>query len=75
MSASASFMARFGARLLTNGYAIVPIQPGTKKPGCHRGGQWRDYPDWTRHAARATTDLELAQWSAWPDAGIGVVAA
>ena len=26
-------MARFGARLLANGYPIVPIQPGTKKPG------------------------------------------
>ena len=31
-------MARFGARLVANGYAILPIQPGTKKPGCHRGG-------------------------------------
>jgi len=73
LTQSASFMARIGARLVANGYPIVPIQPGTKKPGCYRGGQWRDYPDWTRHAARATTELELAQWSAWPDAGIGVV--
>jgi hypothetical protein len=68
-----SFMDRFGARLVLNGYPIIPIQPGTKKPGCHRGGGWRDYPDWTRHAARATTDLELAQWRGWPDAGIGIV--
>ena len=66
---TSSFMARFGARLVANGYAIIPIQPGTKKPGCHRGGGWRDYPAWTRHAARATTDLELQLWSAWPDAG------
>jgi hypothetical protein len=68
-----SFMAQFGARLVQNGYPIIPIQPGTKKPGCHRGGGWRDYPDWTRHAARATTKLELAQWRGWPDAGIGIV--
>ena len=68
-----SFMARFGTRLVANGYAILPIQPGTKKPGCHRGGGWRDYPAWTRHAARATTDLELQLWSAWPDAGVGIV--
>jgi hypothetical protein len=67
------FMDRFGPRLVLNGYPIIPIQPGTKKPGCHRGGGWRDYPDWTRHAARATTDLELAQWRGWPDAGIGIV--
>ena len=68
-----SFMDRFGARLSQNGYPIIPIQPGTKKPGCYRGGGWRDYPDWTRHAARATTDLELEQWRGWPDAGIGIV--
>ncbi len=73
MSAVASFMARFGARLVANGYPILPIQPGTKKPGCHRGGGWRDYPAWTRHAARATTDLELQLWSGWPDAGVGIV--
>lgn len=68
-----SFMARFGARLVANGYSIVPVQPGTKKPGCHRGGGWHDYPGWTRHASRATTDLELQLWSGWPDAGIGIV--
>ena len=66
-------MARFGTRLVANGYPILPIQPGTKKPGCHRDGQWRDYPAWTRHAARATTDLELQLWSGWPDAGVGIV--
>ena len=38
------FMDRFGARLIANGYPIIPIQPGSKKPGCHRGGGWRDYP-------------------------------
>ena len=73
MSAAPSFMARFGTRLVANGYPILPIQPGTKKPGCHRDGQWRDYPAWTRHAARATTDLELQLWSGWPDAGVGIV--
>ncbi len=66
-------MARFGGRLVANGYPIIPIQPGTKKPGCHRDGQWRDYPAWTRHAARATTELEVQEWSRWPEAGIGVV--
>ena len=67
-------MARFAARLVANGYSIVAIQPGTKKPGCHRDGQWRDYVGWTRHASRATTDLELQEWSRWPDAGVGIVA-
>jgi hypothetical protein len=69
-----SFMARFGVRLVANGYSVIPIQPGTKKPGCYRDRQWRDYPGWTRHASRATTDLELQQWSGWPEAGVGIVA-
>jgi hypothetical protein len=39
-----SNMARFGARLVTNGYAILPIGPGTKKPGQFKRGAWADYP-------------------------------
>ena len=68
-----SFMARFGPGLVANGYPILPIMPGTKKPGRYRHGTWSDYPDWTRHADRPNTENELALWSAWPDAGVGVV--
>ena len=68
-----SFMARFGARLVTNGYAILPIGPGTKKPGQFKRGAWVDYPEWNRHAERGTTEVEMATWSAWPDCGIGIV--
>jgi len=67
-----SFMARYGARLVANGYSVLPIQPGTKKPGQFRHGAWADYPAWTRHAERATTDLEVSIWSTWPDAGVGI---
>ena len=68
-----SFMARYGARLVTNGYAILPISPGTKKPGQFKRGTWADYPEWNRHADRPTTDVEVATWSAWPGCGIGIV--
>ena len=44
----ASFMADLGARLVDNGYAVIPIMPGTKKPGRFVGGAWRDYPGWTQ---------------------------
>jgi hypothetical protein len=71
--ADASFMARFGARLVTNGYAILPIAPGTKKPGRYKRGAWADYPEWNRHAERGTTEVEVATWSAWPDCGVGIV--
>jgi len=67
-----SFMERFGARLVANGYPILPIMPGTKKPGRWRSGAWADYPEWTRHAERTTTEHELDIWQTWPDAGIGI---
>jgi hypothetical protein len=68
-----SFMARFGARLVTNGYAILPIGPGTKKPGRFQRGAWADYPEWNRHAERGTTEVEVATWASWLDCGIGIV--
>lgn len=71
--ADRSFMARFGARLVTNGYAILPIGPGTKKPGRFQRGTWTDYPEWNRHAERGTTEVEVATWASWPDCGIGIV--
>ena len=71
--AETSYMARFGARLVANGYAILPIGPGTKKPGQFKRGAWIDYPEWNRHAERPTTEVEVATWSAWPDCGVGIV--
>ena len=68
-----SFMEHFGPRLVANGYPILPIMPGTKKPGRVRGGAWSDYPDWTRHAERPTTEHELGIWQTWPDAGVGIL--
>ena len=67
-----SFMERFGPRLVANGYPILPIMHGTKKPGRWRSGAWSDYPDWTRHAERPTSEHELDAWRGWPDAGVGV---
>jgi hypothetical protein len=42
--ADTSFMARFGARLVTHGYAILSIAPGKKKPGRYLRGAWADSP-------------------------------
>ncbi|SET90179.1 PriCT-2 domain-containing protein, partial [Oceanicella actignis] len=70
--ADTSWMARVGARLVANGYAILPIAPGAKKPGLFARGAWRDYPRWNRHAHRATTEIEVATWSSWPGCGVGI---
>lgn len=67
-----SFMALHGARLVDNGYPVIPILPGTKKPGRVVRGHWGDYPGWTKHCQRPTTENEIAVWSQWPDAGIGI---
>jgi hypothetical protein len=69
---SESYMARLGARLVDNGYPILPIMPGTKKPGQFKRGAWRDYRGWTRHGTRPTSEHELAVWNGWPDVGIGI---
>lgn len=71
---SNNFMAQLGATLVDHGFAILPIQPGTKKPGMYRGQAWHDYPKWSRHCERDTTDNEVDIWAEWPQAGIGVAA-
>ena len=66
-----SFMTRHGARLVDNGYPVIPIWPGTKKPGRCLRGEWSDYPAWTRHCDRPTTLHEIEVWASWPEAAIG----
>lgn len=65
------FMARNGARLVDNGFPVIPIWPGTKKPGRYTRGEWHDYPAWTRHCDRPTTLQEIEIWATWPDAAVG----
>lgn len=71
---SENFMARWGITLIERGYPILPLQPGTKKPGRYRLGSWQDYPKWSRYCERATTENEVDLWSDWPECGIGIAA-
>ena len=66
------FMAQFGARLVDNGYPVIPIMPGAKVPGHFRKGAWAAYPDWTRHCDRATKTFEIDIWRRWPDCAVGI---
>jgi hypothetical protein len=58
------------ARLVEQGYAVLPIMPGTKKPGlpCNNNGGWMDFPGWT------TFQPTLVHFKLWAlsSAGIGV---
>ncbi len=65
-------MASHGERLADNGYAVIPIMPGSKVPGRFTGGRWVPYPDWTRHADRPTKPFELDIWRRWPNGGVGI---
>ena len=69
-----NYMAQLGATLVDRGYAILPIQPSTKKPGMYRLGAWHDYPKWSRHCERDTTENEVDIWGDWPESGIGIAA-
>src|SRR4051812_3613885 len=70
--------AQAGARLVDNGYSAMPIQPGEKVPGVYkivhgeRDKCWRPANDWQRFGDRLPNDFELASWSTWPGAGVGI---
>lgn len=54
--------------------SVIPIAPGSKRPGqWSQEGGWRGMSDWTRFAKRFPSDIEIAHWETWPEAGIGVV--
>lgn len=59
---------------LERGYSVVPIAPGTKRPGQYSVADgWRGLFDWERFNQRLPTDLETEVWYTWPDAGIGLL--
>lgn len=73
-----SAFARAAPELRALGYSVVPIGPKGerltgKSPGDRIAGEWRPMSDWPRLKARLNTDYEIDIWSAWPDAGIGIV--
>ena len=68
------FMARHGETLIDNGYSILPIQAGVKSPGRYTNGVWSNYPDWSRHCDRPTTEIEVGIWAQWPGCAIGIAA-
>jgi hypothetical protein len=65
--------ADISARLIERGYAVVPIIPGTKRPGWLSNGQWIGLPHWQDcYSKRSPSENELARWGEG-DTGIGVI--
>lgn len=69
-----STFAKYAWQYIERGISVVPIAPGSKKPGVwDRASGWRGMSDWTRFATRMPTEREIEYWSTFPDAGIGIV--
>lgn len=59
---------------LERGYVVIPIAPGTKRPGVwSQSDGWKGMHDWERFFTRRPTDLEVEHWDTWPGAGIGLL--
>lgn len=59
---------------LERGYCVIPIAPGTKRPGSWtQADGWRGMYDWERFFDRLPTEIEVSHWDEWPDAGIGLL--
>lgn len=59
---------------IERGYSVIPIAPGTKRPGMWTEQHgWRGMQDWERFNQRLPSDIELDHWYKWPGAGIGLL--
>jgi len=67
---SENFMEQYGAKLVDAGYRIIPIMPGTKRPGRYDGERWGDLARWTEVTAQS---FHVDIWSKWPGCGIGIL--
>src|SRR6478735_4828249 len=66
--------AQCAERLIERGFAVVPIMPGTKRPGFFFAGMWIGLANWQkRFSGGLPPPAERERWAAG-DAGIGVVA-
>lgn len=70
--AASPFAARC-AFYVDKGLVIVPIAPGTKRPGAFSGGKWHGMKDWSKYVKVSPTGWQTDEWSRWPDAGIGLL--
>lgn len=60
--------------LHNRGYSILPIEPGTKRPGLYDPdlGRWKPRLSWNDYFARLMNDTEIDAAATWPGCGIGV---
>ena len=65
--------ARDAWKYIERGFSVIPIAPGTKKPGeWSESRGWTGMPKWARYCDRLPTEHELPYFYKYPDAGIGL---
>ena len=67
---SDNYMQQYGAKLMDGGYRIIPIMPGTKRPGRWDGKSWGELARWTEVNVQ---QVHIDLWSKWPGCGIGIL--
>ncbi len=67
-----NFMRQHGERLRDNGWPFIPIAPGEKFPGAFKWGEWTHAEGWQEQYAAPPEDSVLAEWSGWPQSGVGI---
>lgn len=74
MSDSPNYFQLHGERLIDNGYSIIPIMPGSKKPGVWSSSAgWRNMQSWERYLDQPANAYQVNLWKRWPGAGIGIM--
>ncbi|OTP69747.1 bifunctional DNA primase/polymerase [Caballeronia sordidicola] len=74
MTSARSALSQRAYFYIEQGYSVVPIAPGTKRPGVWtKEHGWRGSQGWVRYNDRLPSLIEQQHWETWPDAGIGLV--
>lgn len=63
-------MHKFGAKLKDGGYRVIPIMPGTKRPGRWDGSKWGELSRWNDIDAQL---VHIDIWSNWTGCGVGIL--
>jgi hypothetical protein len=67
---SDNYIEDYGSKLVDGGYRIIPIMPGTKRPGRYTDSGWTELPRWTEIDA---SEVHINIWTKWPGCGIGIL--
>lgn len=67
-----NYMSTYGKLIHQSGYNVVPIQPGTKRPGHYTPGGWTALSGWSSFCRERPADGTVEIWSSWPGCGVGI---